>query len=253
MDTTPAPDAPLDLIAIGEITAPHGVRGHLRVTMLTDFPERWRSLRWVYLTPPEGERRPRVPGAPLPVQGGPQRVQVQTARVLTGARTRRRGRIADPEDEHTGPWGGQIHQVLLKLVGINNPETGETLRGYQVQVPRAEAWPLPPDTYYTYQIVNLRVITPDDTLVGTVVDVLTTGSNDVYVLRTPTGKELLVPAIKEIVQEIDPAGGFIRIKDPAEWLAADEPPPRKLRRPSPGPAAPASAVEPPSDESSATS
>jgi 16S rRNA processing protein RimM len=53
--------------------------------------------------------------------------------------------------------------------------------------------------------------------VGVVEDLLATGSNDVYVVRTVAGKELLVPAVKDIVLEINPAGGYIRIKDPAEW------------------------------------
>ena len=65
--------------------------------------------------------------------------------------------------------------------------------------------------------LGLAVVTPSGALVGTVTDVVSTGSNDVYVLRTPGGKELLVPAIKDIVEEINPAGGYIRIKDPALW------------------------------------
>jgi ribosomal 30S subunit maturation factor RimM len=50
-----------DLISIGEIATSHGVHGLLRVTMLTDFPERWRTLKQVYRTPPPGAR-----GSPAP-------------------------------------------------------------------------------------------------------------------------------------------------------------------------------------------
>jgi 16S rRNA processing protein RimM len=225
-ESNPQPPAPNpgDLISIGEITAPHGVRGELRVTMLTDFPQRWRALREVYLTPPEAPRR----GRPAP---GPQRYAVQSARVLGGARTPRRMRLADPADQQYGPWGGQIHQVLLRLVGVDTPEAATAFRGYLVQVPRSAAWPLPAGTYYTFQLLDLPVVTPTGAPVGTVTDILTTGNNDVYVLKTPEGKELLVPAIKEIVEEINPAEGYIRIKDPGEWAPEDDsPPPRRAPR-----------------------
>ena len=220
----PAPN-PDDLIAIGEITAPHGVRGEMRVTMLTDFPQRWRALKEVYLTPPEAPRR----GRPAPA---PQLYAVQAARVPGVARGARRMRLADPTDQQYGPWGGQIHQVLLRLVGVDTPEAAGAFRGYLVQVPRSAAWPLPAGTYYTFQLLDLPVVTPSGAPVGTVTDILTTGNNDVYVLQTPAGKELLVPAIKEIVEEINPAGGYIRIKDPAEWASEDNdaPPPRRAAR-----------------------
>jgi 16S rRNA processing protein RimM len=205
----------LDLISIGEVSAPHGVQGLLRVTMLTDFPDRWRTLKQVYLTPPPGGRGAAVPRLyPL----------VQT-RILGGARGTRRLRIADPEDARTGPWGGQVHQILLKLGGVDDRDAADALRGYSVQIPRAEAWPLPPGTFYTFQILNLPVITTGDAPVGTVTDVIATGSNDVYVVRTPDGGELLVPAIKDIVTEINPAAGYVRVEDPAAWAPEDEPPP----------------------------
>ena len=67
----------------------------------------------------------------------------------------------------------------------------------------------------------MPVLTPDGRTLGVVEDLLATGSNDVYVVRTPAGKELLVPAVKDIVLEINPTAGYIRIKDPAEWSDDD--------------------------------
>ena len=215
-DPTPQSPTPSpDLIAIGEVSAAHGVHGQLRVTMLTDFPERWRGLKQVYLTPPPGGRGPLAP----------QLYTITQTKILGGARGTRRMRLADPEDVRTGPWGGQVHQILLKLAGVDDRDAAALLRGYSVQIPRADAWPLPPGTFYTFQLLNLPVITTADAPVGTVTDVITTGSNDVYVVATPTGQELLVPAIKEIVAEINPAAGYIRIQDPATWAPEDEPPP----------------------------
>ncbi len=204
-----------DLISIGEVSASHGVHGQLRVTMLTDFPERWRTLKTVYLTPPPGGRGPH----------DPRLYTVTQTKILGGARGTRRLRIADPEDARVGPWGGQVHQMLLTLAGVADRDAADLLRGYSVQIPRTDAWPLPLGTFYTFQLINLPIITSDGSPVGTLTDVISTGSNDVYVVKTPAGQELLVPAIKEIVEEISPAGGYIRIKDPVGWAPEDEPPP----------------------------
>jgi 16S rRNA processing protein RimM len=202
-----------EYITIGEVVAPHGVRGELRITMLSDFPQRFLALNRVYLTPPPpiGPHR----GAAAP--GPPEEYKVMTARLLGGGKKRLFPQI-DPEDAaRTGPWTGQVHQALIKLAGINDPETAATVRGYLLQLPAGEAWPLPADTFYAFQLYDLPVLTPNDVQVGVVEDLLATGSNDVYVVRTVAGKELLVPAVKDIVLEINPAGGYIRIKDPAEW------------------------------------
>ena len=209
-----------DYITIGEVVAPHGVRGELRITMLSDFPQRFLALRRVYLTPPPPGRNPgaRPAGGPA----APQEYTVMTARLL-GPRGKRFFPVSDPADgERTGPWAGQVHQALVKLAGVNDPETGEGLRGYLLQLPAAEAWPLPADTFYAFQLYDLPVLTPDDRKIGVIADLLATGSADVYVVRTPGGKELLVPAVKEIVLEINLAAGFLRIKDPAEWTDEED-------------------------------
>lgn len=206
-----------EYITIGEVVAPHGVRGELRITMLSDFPQRFLALERIYLTPPP-DLGPRRGAAATPAPAGPpQEYRVMTARLLSGG-SKRLFPQTDPEDAaRTGPWTGQIHQALIKLAGINDPETAATVRGYLLQLPASEAWPLPPDTFYAFQLYDLPVLTPNDVKVGVVEDLLATGSNDVYVVRTVAGKELLVPAVKDIVLEINPAGGYIRIKDPAEW------------------------------------
>ena len=210
------PELP-DYITIGEVVAPHGVRGELRVTMLSDFPQRFVSLRHVYLSPPPSLPGGRGPRRTALTPAVPQEYRVMTARVLAGG-NKRLFPIADPADaERTGPWAGQVHHALVKLAGVNDPETAGTLRGYLLQLPAGEAWPLPPDSFYAFQLYDLPVQTPDGRHLGTMEDLLATGSNDVYVVRTPSGKELLVPAVKDIVLEINPTAGYIQIRDPAEW------------------------------------
>ena len=97
-------------------------------------------------------------------------------------------------------------QVLLKLAGVDTVEQAEGLRGDLVYVPLAEAVPLPAGQYYWHQIIDLDVQTSDGQPLGRISDILRTGSNDVYVVRSGD-KELLIPAIEDVVKEIDLAEG----------------------------------------------
>ena len=108
--------------------------------------------------------------------------------------------------------------VLMKFAGVDTPPAAEALRGATVQIPAADAMPLPPGQFYTFQVVGLAVRTPDGRAIGSVVDVLRTGSNDVYVVRAPGGDEILLPAVDTVVERIDVAAGEL-IAHPPEWTA----------------------------------
>ena len=84
--------------------------------------------------------------------------------------------------------------------------TGELLR-----VAREDAAPLAEGEFYTFDIIGLAVLDMAGERLGEVTNVLKTGSNDVYVVKKPDGAELLVPALKKVVSEIDIAGGFLRV------------------------------------------
>ena len=62
-------------------------------------------------------------------------------------------------------------------------------------------------TYFHWQILGLTVVTDQDEVLGQVTEILTTGANDVYVVRGD--REILLPATDEVVRRIDPAGGKI--------------------------------------------
>ncbi len=102
----------------------------------------------------------------------------------------------------------------VKLVGIDSVEAAETLRGAEIGLPRAKAPPLPQGHYFVDQLIGLRVVTSAGREVGRVADVLVTGANDVYVVRNEDGEggEVLIPAIRDVVLEINPATGLIRIE-----------------------------------------
>ena len=102
--------------------------------------------------------------------------------------------------------------VLLKLEDVADRDTAEALRNKDVQIRAEDAVALPRGQFYWHQVIGLRV---EDTSthqpIGTVADILETGANDVYVVRGERG-EILVPAIKDVVKEIDPAAGRMLIE-----------------------------------------
>lgn len=148
----------LDYIAVGRICRPYGVRGEVKVQFLTDFPERFKHLKTVY-----------IDGEPYTIE--------------------RRRFIADG--------------VLLKFAGIDTPEAAAFLRNRLIEVPVSEAVPLPPGTYYYFQILGLEAVTTAGEVLGRVVDIIATGANDVYIVRSAEGREVLVPAIEDVVKEVD--------------------------------------------------
>lgn len=93
--------------------------------------------------------------------------------------------------------------VILKLEGVEDPEQAAELAGEYLYVPVAEAMPLAPDTYYHYQILGLEVYTASGELLGQVTDILETGANDVYVVRKDAGQEILIPALADVIQDVD--------------------------------------------------
>lgn len=96
--------------------------------------------------------------------------------------------------------------ILLKLAGIPDMNAAEALKGAYVKVAREELAELPEGSYYIFDIVGLKVYEAEGEPVGVVEDVIRTGANDVYVVNTGKGP-LLVPALKDVVKEIDIKGG----------------------------------------------
>ena len=96
---------------------------------------------------------------------------------------------------------------VVKLDRIDDRSQAESIRGMLLAVPRDEAAPLPEGTYYHFQIVDLGVWTDAGEYLGEVKEVLSTGANDVYVVRDGGKKEVLIPALEDVVREIKPDEG----------------------------------------------
>ncbi len=91
----------------------------------------------------------------------------------------------------------------MKFAGYDTPEAAAKLRGQVVQILAEEAAPLPQGQYYHHQIVGLEVFTTEGERLGAVEEILETGANDVYLVRRDDGREILLPAIQDVIQEID--------------------------------------------------
>ena len=103
--------------------------------------------------------------------------------------------------------------VLLKLSGIGDRNAAESYRGADVEVPTEDAVSLPKGQFFWHQVIGLDVIDiTTATSVGRVADIIETGANDVYLVRGGPYGEVLVPAIKDVVKEIDPSNGRMLVE-----------------------------------------
>lgn len=103
--------------------------------------------------------------------------------------------------EQVRPYKGEL--LILKLVGIDDANAAEALRHQRLFIPLNQLAQLPPGSYYQHDIIGLTVLLPDGSELGHVTDILETGSNDVYIIQTPAGEQVMIPAIKEVVKGID--------------------------------------------------
>ena len=168
-------------LTIGEIVAPFGLKGDVKVRLETDFPERYSRLRQICLRRLNGE-------ALL--------AEIEAVRYHKG-------------------------QVLLKLRGVDSIDAGDKLRGMLVQIRAQEAVRLPLNEYYIHDLVGCEVMTADGRSLGSLVDVLRTSAeaNDVYVIGRGAD-EILLPAIRDVVSEVDLANRRI-VVTPTPGLLAE--------------------------------
>lgn len=95
------------------------------------------------------------------------------------------------------------NQVLIKFKTIDSIEEAEKFRNCYIKIARKDAKELPEDTYYIVDLIGLEVYSNNNVFIGTVIDVFPTGSNDVYVIKREGNTDLLVPAIKDVIENID--------------------------------------------------
>ena len=93
--------------------------------------------------------------------------------------------------------------VLIKFKGIDKVEQAEMLRNSYLTVSRDSVEKLEEGRYYIVDLLGLEVYTDEQILLGTLDDIFNTGSNDIYVVKDKQGKQILLPAIQDVIKQID--------------------------------------------------
>ena len=151
-----------DWVVIGEITKPFGLNGGLKIRPLTEDPGRFRRLAGAVLEAADG---------------------MQQTCTLVDVRTDR-------------------DSVILFCREIDKVEQVKRFVGGTVRIPRSEAIPLPPNSYFQHDLLGLRVVLEDGRYLGEIREIWPTGGNDVLVVRDGK-RERLIPAIKSLVVEVN--------------------------------------------------
>ena len=93
--------------------------------------------------------------------------------------------------------------VILKFKGYDNIDDIVKYRGKSFFVPRENAVKLQKDEYFIADLIGLKVVNEDGSFTGVLKDVMETGANDVYIVESQDGKEVLIPAIKDCILQVD--------------------------------------------------
>ena len=93
--------------------------------------------------------------------------------------------------------------VILKFKGVDNINDIEKYKGRDLWIPREEGQELEEDEYYIADLLGMSVVLEDGQEFGTLKDVMETGANDVYIIDSAEHGEVLLPAIKECILDVD--------------------------------------------------
>ena len=168
-----------EYLTIGEIIRPHGVRGELRMRIITDYPEHLHEIENIYLSN-SSKTKNIVPKKLVKVR---------------------------------------FHKdyALLTLKDCKDRSDADKLRNQLVMIAREDAVPLEDGEYYLFQLVGLTIVS-DQQEIGVVKEVLETGANDVYIIESDQYGEVLLPAHSETIQNIDFASKTIHMTIPEGLL-----------------------------------
>ena len=162
---------------IGKIAGAHGVNGVMILLPLTDYPDRFLDMKELALEQP----------------GKPKLTLKVTA---------------------MQPYAGK-GTFFLRAEGVNNRDEAEKLKNAVITIPNDERVNLSDDEYWIDDMVGLKAVdSVSGQELGTLVEILQTGSNDVYLIRTPDGATKPIPAMKESVLGVDIENGTITVAIP---------------------------------------
>jgi 16S rRNA processing protein RimM len=160
-------------VIVGHIRRSHGVRGEVMVEPASDVAERFPALESVLLL------------------------------------ARDRGPSQEWRVESVRPMGTGY---VVKFAGVRDPESARRLLvGRVLAVPRTAVPAAAGDESYHFELIGLEVVRTDGPAVGTLVEIMQTGANDVYVVRGPAG-EILLPATREVIARVSVEEGKLWVR-----------------------------------------
>ena len=168
-----------DLILIGKLTKLHGIKGMLKLASFAESIDTFYDLDWIY--------RKKGDGSFIKEQ------------------------IESISPHKTG--------ALVSFTSVKSIEDAQKMVGDELYIEKEYLEDLPDGEYYRHELIGLEVITDQGINIGTIEDLLPTGSNDVFVVRKE-GKENMIPATKEVIRDIDIAKGEMIIR-PLEKMIKD--------------------------------
>ncbi|WP_442600970.1 ribosome maturation factor RimM [Paenibacillus sp. KN14-4R] len=152
------------LYTVGEIVNTHGIRGELKVVPHTDFADqRFASGNQLIIVDVKGTQTP---------------VVVQSSRL------------------HKKTY-------IITLKDFNNINLVEKFKGSLLKIAASEQEELEEDEYYYHEIIGCAVVTEQGETLGTIKEILSPGANDVWVVKRPMGKDLLLPVIDEVILDVN--------------------------------------------------
>jgi 16S rRNA processing protein RimM len=171
-----------DLVKIGEVIRPHGIKGEVKVFSYSGSPENFKYYNNIVL----------------------RKTQESGTTIYEIVKSREQGRVA-----------------ILELGGVTSREAAEALQGSTVWLMKGDFQKLGPDEYYWHQLENLQVITESGRELGRVSKLFSTPAHDIMVV-TGKGHEYMVPVKAGIIIAVDEQGGKIVISPPAGLLEINE-------------------------------
>lgn len=152
-----------DTVVVGKITTTHGLKGTVKVLPMTEKKERFYDLAQIMAELADGK---------------------QKVLTIEGISSFKEG-------------------FLMDFKEIKDVNAAQKLRGAYLQIPRSQAMELEEGEYYIFEIIGAEVFTDEGERLGILENVIETGANDVYEVKTEDGKEILIPVIPDCVLEVN--------------------------------------------------
>lgn len=161
-------------LEIGKIVNAYGTNGEVKVIPLTDDPKRFFKLKWAFIGDDNSMEKFSIENVSISRKPG--------------------------------------DTIIIKFTEINNRNEAELLKGLFIKIDRRYAVELPENTFFICDLIGCRILDEaSNKELGILEDVIATGSNDVYVVKSEDKKDILVPALKSVVKKVS-------IQDKKMWV-----------------------------------